>query len=202
MEARLGRVGPLHWRRRSAWRPGTSWGTCRRYPGYSSGKVASRRPSSMWILTSKQDEPDRDEHDPAAHPAEQRGARQHAQQAAVDRVARHRVWPVGAEPAIATDPGRHAPHRAEREAGPQREDGRGDEHGEPEYPYPGDADRGVLVQERLAEDGDDRTGDDRTEEHRRRGLAADPSARYAQRRCIAHRRPIRARPCPSTRHCR
>ena len=40
------------WRWRKAHRPGTSWGTRRRYRGYSSGKVATIRRSSMRILTS------------------------------------------------------------------------------------------------------------------------------------------------------
>ena len=57
-EVTAGKVYELtEWRSRSMKRPGTSCGTCRRYRGYFSGKVATIRCSSMRILTSNRIRP-------------------------------------------------------------------------------------------------------------------------------------------------
>jgi hypothetical protein len=87
-------------------------------------------------LDLKHDQADREEHDPLADPAEQRGAEHHPEQPGVDRMTCHCIRPVSAEPVIIFDLGRHAPHGAERKPGPQREHGRGDQHDEPEDPDP------------------------------------------------------------------
>ena len=152
----------------------------------------------MWILTSKMMNSIATSTIHRPNPAEQRGAEQHAEQATVDRVARHRVRPVGAEPAIATDPGCHAPHRTEREPGPQREDGQGDEHREPEDPHPRDPD-GQDIKAAAAGNRQAGAHHRQDDERRRAGLAAGPltrSMRGPMRRTegVVQQRPSPTRP--------
>src|SRR6476660_3707157 len=57
-------------------------------------------------LDLKQNQADREEHDPLTDPAEQRRAEQHPEHAGVDRMTCHCVRPVGAELVIIFDLGR------------------------------------------------------------------------------------------------
>ena len=61
---------------------------------------------------------------------------------------RHRIRPLGTEPAIATDLRCDAPRRPQREPGPQREGSRRDQHGEAEEPHPRGVDDQVLHERR------------------------------------------------------
>ena len=56
-------------------------------------------------LDLKQNQADREEHDPLTDPAEQRGAEQHPEQAGVDRMTCHRIRPASAELVITLDLG-------------------------------------------------------------------------------------------------
>jgi hypothetical protein len=103
--------------------------------------MLGRAPLHSQTTSIDENETEGHHHQPVPESDQKDGAEQHPEQARVDRMARDAIWTVGTKLVLDLDHRRGAPHRAQRDAGPEREDGRADEKGQAEDPDPGCPDR-------------------------------------------------------------